>query len=130
MSACGGQSGRDHVLSNLVGVLSSQDCESQPVTMLSARQTPVTPLRFAQMASERASIGCTPTGSDVVYLSFRSRRRLQAALRAYRRRLRGDVCTVGRAVYFSGSRYDPAAAYYIADSCARMGGDRWRSSRG
>jgi hypothetical protein len=127
LSACGGQSARDPVLSNLVSVLSSQDCESQPVRMLTARQTPAAPVRFAQMAAERASIGCTPTASAVVFLSFSSRRQLRAALRRYRRAIRGDVCAVGHAVYFYGTLYDANAAYYMADSCGRMGGD-WLAS--
>jgi hypothetical protein len=122
LSGCGGQSAHDPVLNNLVSVMSTQDCESQPVKMLSPRQTPATPVAFARIASERASIGCTPTSSAVVYLSFRSHRQLRAALRKYRGAIRGDVCAVGRAVFFYGSAYDPAAAYYMADSCYRMSG--------
>jgi hypothetical protein len=122
LAACGGQSARDPELRRLVSVLGSQDCESQPVKLLPARRTPATPARLARMASERASIGCSPTGSAVVYLSFRSRVQLRAAMRRYRGAIRGDVCAVGRAVFFYGSAYDPAAAYYMADSCYRMSG--------
>jgi hypothetical protein len=122
LAGCGSQSLRDPVLSNLVSVLSSKDCVSQPVRMLTPRQTPATPVRFAQLATERASIVCRPTGSAVVYLSFRSHRELRAALGRYRRAIRGDVCAVGRSVFFYASLYDPAAAYYMADSCYRMSG--------
>jgi hypothetical protein len=110
------------VLQNLVTVMSSQDCEAQPVRLLTPRQTPAAPVAFTRLASQRAAIGCTPTAAWVVYLSFPSRRQLRSALRVYRRALRGDVCVVGRAVYFYGSAYDPAAAYYMADSCYRLSG--------
>lgn len=124
LAACGSQSRRgDPVLSSLVSVLSSQDCFSQPVRMLTPTQTPATPARLAQMAATRVSIGCTPTGAEVVYLSFRSREELRAALRRYRRSIRGAVCAVDNSVYFYGTPYDPSAGFYMADSCYRMMGD-------
>jgi hypothetical protein len=124
LSACGGHAAAgDASLNHLVSALSVQDCLSQPVRWPSASQTPGTPIGLARMASERASVGCTPTNAAVVYLSFRSPGRLEAALRAYRRALHRDLCAFGRSVYFYGSLYDPNAAYYMADSCFRLGGD-------
>jgi hypothetical protein len=125
LAACGSQQSRrgDPVLSNLVSVLSSQDCFSEPVRMLTPMQTPATPALLAQTATHRASIGCTPTGAEVVYLSFRSRDQLRAVMRRYRRSIRGAVCAVSHSVYYYGSPYDPSAAFYMADSCYRMMGD-------
>jgi hypothetical protein len=103
LAACGSQSRRgDPMLSSLVSVLSSQDCFSQPVRMLRPVQMRATQARLAQLATKRASIGCTPTGAEVVYLSFHSRGQLRAALRRYRRSTRGDVCA-DDSVYFYGS---------------------------
>jgi hypothetical protein len=122
VSGCGGQSLSDPVLQNLVTVTSSWGCASQPVRLLSPRQTPAAPVGFARLASERASIGCTPTRTEVVYFSFRSRRQLRAALRRYRQVLRRHLCDVGRAVFFYATLYDASAAYYTGDFCYRMGG--------
>jgi hypothetical protein len=122
LTGCGSQSSRDPALQNLVNVMSSQDCFSQPVRMLSPRHVFGAPAGFARLASERAAIGCTPTRAWVLYLSFRTRRQLHAALRRYRQLFQRHVCSIGRAVFLYASHYDASAAYYMGDFCSRMDG--------